>query len=443
VTEGLIILGFFALVALVAVGILLWELHRARTRGRRMVPRLLVAAMLLTSTLAGVSIALDGIEGPHALSLLMLLSLVGLLAVAGLACVFGRAGERVATVLVIAALAGWGGYLAAGYGEDDRDQAWHRWHLEAIQGQLQEIRRGLEEFKQAYGRFPTNDEGLAVLPQFASRFAFHFRRTVDCEPGDLPGLSMSRAHILWDSLNYRHVREAVTAGELPTSEEELRRRLDAVPWRGDSQFSQTVAGEVAFGRGGEAFLLREGQVLSPWWMPHVYENRQGLSAGSFAGSPADGDSARRYSIELDDQVYVSSVGGQVYAEDLERLWWTDVSWRAFGVSLILLAGVLVLLLRRVGALAALGALALVASALGGVGLDSMSRITCYAMMELFGRRSTEMVARREKLLRKHRDAGVISRQTYEKALASMKLPAGSPPTTMAEPRNDGADSASD
>ena len=69
-----------------------------------------------------------------------------------------------------------GAYLIAGYGQDDRGQWWLRSHLTIIRDQLDGLRNHLRRHKEAHGRYPTNDDGLAVLDNFEARFTVYFYR---------------------------------------------------------------------------------------------------------------------------------------------------------------------------------------------------------------------------------------------------------------------------
>jgi len=441
-SDALIVYGFFGLLILAALVVLAWDLRCARGRRLRIKPCLVVGAMVLVAVLGGVSAALYGAESMVSFGVRSAEPVAVLSAIVGTVCIFTPKARRVGALLLIVPLAGWGAFLAAGYGEDDRSQAWLRRHEAIVGNLLGEIKGALLAFRQAHGRFPTNDEGLAVLPEFASSFTFGVYLDAGAGPDEIPSLPTWFGRQLWSDPRDVLSRYKASHGS-PKNEEELLAALDLYRPAEDPADSVRYETKVAITSRPSVFPLRKGQVLSPWWMPYVYENRRGLPAEGFAGSPADTDTARRYSVKVGEYVYVSSIGGQVNADALDRLWWADAGWRAFGGCLVLLAAVLVVLLRSSKGKVALGTVALLLSSSAGVGLHKLSWVTCYLMMPMFSYRSPEMVARREALLRKHRDTGVIGRETYEKALAAMRLTGDRPTTAPGETRNDPGDSASD
>ena len=150
----------------------------------------------------------------------------------------------------------------------------------------------------------------------------------------------------------------------------------------------------------------------------MYENRNGLEPAKFAFSPANGDTKRRYSVLVDEGVYVYSLDGQVCAETLDKLWWEDIGPVIVGLSMIAAALVATIMLfvaggRRI-AIAAMVTPALLGGFFGSI------RSTCYAMDPLFSRRDPKMVVQQKDLLDKYRVSGIISEETYRKSLAGIE-----------------------
>ena len=68
----------------------------------------------------------------------------------------------------------------------------------------------------------------------------------------------------------------------------------------------------------------------------------------------------------------------------------------------------------------LGIFAVIPGILLGETLTTMNRATCYVMSRLFSHRSPEMVSFQMKLLDKYREHGVISEETYQRALSATR-----------------------
>jgi hypothetical protein len=335
---------------------------------------------------------------------------------------------------VVVPLAALGGYLAAGYGSsDERAEWWRQRHLDVLQEQLGALKRHLRDYREAQGRYPSNDEGLAALDDFEARTTIYLYRRKEHHnwlrgpmSGGREGLWFARRAVgdlcrrmqTSDSEDARKMLEAFTGASTVPLEQSRLAELEG----------EEVAVELAVGHGDELFVLSRAGVLSPWLIPYVYDNRTGAPASAFAGSPAD-DGDERYSVEVAAGVYVWSVGRRMYAEEIRALWW-ERNWPRFvGAGMLLAAGVLlaVMLLpsnsgRAVGLVAALG------SGAGGFLCGSL-RVSCYIMAPMFSRRDPKMVARRRNLLEKHRGRGVISEATYRKAVSALERSPATQPTT--------------
>ncbi|MEI7834832.1 MAG: hypothetical protein WCK05_00300, partial [Planctomycetota bacterium] len=204
--------------------------------------------------------------------------------------------------------------------------------------------------------------------------------------------------------------------DIPPEEDMLGWAPFTRDWSGAQSENQAV--EVGIGKSDDLYILSPAGVVSPWLIPYVYENRRGCDAKAFADSPADKDIRRRYSVQVDEGVYVSCVGGESVAADYDRRWRHWICWKILGGSLMagaftFLALLVRVSLRKTAAGIVGGFLLLLSSASTGV----VFQVTCYAMLPPFSRRSFAIVSRRMELLEKHRAAGVINAATYEKTKA--------------------------
>ena len=325
--------------------------------------------------------------------------------------------RKVVFVVLIVALGGIGAWLVAGYGRDDRGQWWLRSHLEIVQDQLADLKDHLQAYRAAHGRYPTNDEGLAALDNFESRFKAYLRRHPDDSPDEPAVFDGARQRDFWQAsksvvqeARRRHGRAPRAAGEL------FGTPGDDLLGGGAAQL-QTV--QVAVTKRDNVLLLSPAGVLSPWQLPYVYENRSGHDAAAFADSPAERDEKGRFSVRVDEGVHVSSVGGEHCAKRLDALRRADMRTRLIGGGLILLAVVLVALLFRAKA-GIMGLVALLASGGAGVGAHALGHATCYVMSPMFRRRDPKMVVRQKELLQRFHAAGAIGDATYRKSLSAIE-----------------------
>lgn len=342
--------------------------------------------------------------------------------------------RKLLILIVIAATAGTGAFLATGYGQDNRSESWVRSHLAVIQDQLSSLAKHLRQHRDSHGQYPTNDQGLAALDNFESRFMVTFHRPADGLLADGLGADAPwRFERFW----WETSREAITEyrgreGHPPRNAEEFSQTRLGLNFESNrSDDSPGVPIEIAIGADNNVFVLDHAGVLSPWRLPYVYENRKGLDARLFDGSPADSDHKRLYSTQVDDGVFIYSVGGQIFAQRLDQMWWERNTPRMIGGGLLLAAFVLTaLLLRSSKKAAGAGLIVLIASGAAGAGMHLASHTTCYVMSPLFHRRDAAMVDKQRQLLDKYHQSGVLGDEAYRKALAAIQQgpatqPAGS------------------
>ena len=188
---------------------------------------------------------------------------------------------------------------------------------------------------------------------------------------------------------------------------------------------------LAVGRGDYVFVLSQAGPLSPWMVPYVYENRNGLDPALFADSPADEDEQRQYSVEVDDGVYVYSLHAKPEAETLNATRRQQRRVRVVGWTLVLVgvgSFVALVCVSWKGALASLAALFVAALT------SPLLEPSCYAMAmsPLFDRRDPEIMAQRRELLDKYHSRGVIGDAAYAKSLAALEPRPTTQPTTTQE-----------
>ena len=193
--------------------------------------------------------------------------------------------------------------------------------------------------------------------------------------------------------------------------------------------AEAVEFESAIGKNDSLFILSPAGILSPWRVPYVYENRNGLDPSLFADSPAHADGECRYSIRVDEGVYVSVVGGERHVERYNRAWWAHHSPSVWGIGLLagaLVSVVVLLLISWKLSLTGLlvGAASAACAALPGVATGA----SCYIMTPLFSRDPREMIALQKDLLQKYHGRGVISDATYQKAMAAIEAVPMTPPS---------------
>lgn len=321
-------------------------------------------------------------------------------------------------VLFIAGLSATGAFLASGYGTNEFGQSRQQRGLRVIQEQLADLRELLLDYRKQHGSYPTNDEGLAALDNFESRFKVPLYNAYPTSPDESLMYILSHGDF-WEYSLQVSLHTKAARGRFPKGPRDLSPPLEFYsPRQSSKNEPPPVEVELAVGKKGSVFVLGASGVLSPRLLPFVYENRNGLDPAKFAFSPANGDTKRRYSVLVDEGVYVYSLDGQTCAETLDKLWWEDVGPVLIGLPLLAAALVAATVLFFAGgrklALAALVVPALVGS------LPGVIRFTCYAMDPLFSHRSPAMVAQQKDLLEKYRAAGVISEETYRKSLAAVE-----------------------
>ncbi|MBI5360084.1 MAG: hypothetical protein HZA48_05820 [Planctomycetes bacterium] len=165
------------------------------------------------------------------------------------------------------------------------------------------------------------------------------------------------------------------------------------------------------------------EILSPWLIPYVYENRNGLKPAVFRDSPA----SDKYgiSIKVDDGIFVYSPAAIVFNRYYKMLLYELYAVRLISAGLPIFF--LILLMRhtpkrRLNKLPPKRPSLLKKLAGISIFLISMfagtipNQITCYVMIHFSRYKHPEMAAEYVSLLNKYRDNGVITEATYQKRL---------------------------
>jgi len=318
-----------------------------------------------------------------------------------------------------------GGFLLLWPYQDDRSLWWYRCHLETLDSQLQGLKELLQDYKCRHERYPTNDEGLAALDNYESRFILtYYRNREESRWNTSSGFCSDGRSRLWGQASKESLEEYRNAhGRTPQTADEFRRTRLGMGFGERMPSNETEAQptkvEIGIDRRCNVFLLDRSGVLSPWLLPYLYENRAGCRTDAFQGALADGD-RWGYSVKVDDGVYVSSTGGYLYAQEHNRTWWERNGPRFFGGLLLLCGGAVAVygvfrarLARPLWAVAAV-----VPGFLVGGFFHAMNSATCYIMSEIFSRRTPKMVSLQLELLEKYRAQGVISEETYRRAASA-------------------------
>jgi hypothetical protein len=313
---------------------------------------------------------------------------------------------------------------------------WREDHLTVIQEQMAQLKELTLEYGKAHGRYPTNDEGLAALDTFISRFNITLYRATDsnglfvydsCRP---PLGFLSHLKIFAEVLRKE-------PGHLPAPGQAAPRFMPNLfseePKKPERPY-QAFAAELAVAKNGEVYIITPGGIDSPWLLPYIYENRNGLDSSAFAHSPVNRDAAGRYSVRVDDGVYIYSAGGESYARVVfvQRVW--AIALLAASLAMFITAIVYAVknvrqARRRVVAFSSSWN-AVFGTVLAAGVIAVINTPMCYAMIPLFSVHEPKMAARQRELLDKYRAAGVISEETYRKSLAAVEpVKAQEPPAT--------------
>jgi len=243
---------------------------------------------------------------------------------------------------------------------------WYENHFDKIHKDLNKVRSALTEFRKRHGRYPSNDEGLIAVKDLS--------KPVDPEDITLR-VSLSRRY--------------------PSNE-----------------LLKSAAGP-----------------LSAWEVPFVYENRRGIDPEKFAHSPVEEDHAGRYSLEVDDGIYIYSVGGWELSREYDGFltkMYLEI-WGTRSLFLVLLIIYLIFSYRSrakkvqqiwfTATKVAAKILLLLLSFFTGMASGS---VTCYIMMYFDREKRPNLTAKYCTLLEKYKERGIIKEEAYQTLLETLK-----------------------
>jgi hypothetical protein len=313
----------------------------------------------------------------------------------------------------------------------DGRRTWHsEGELEVIQAHLPVLKALLKDYADQTGHYPTTNEGLSPLislfdTQITITHIGRWEMPYEQQRGwwapsrqlGRGALGFQRGIILQqivhpeDRLAILSAKEMSDFRPLPSSDDggEI-----TVVWRehGDELEYLLVADDAG--------------IYSPSLLPFMYENRRGLRPELFGDSPANEDANRRFSIEVDDGIYVYSLLGRELIAELRaaQLW----AWGLASAGVACLLGALVLVFwPRPGKAGRLGMW--LAVVVGSIVFGTAGRTTCYIMAPLFYRRRPEIIAQQRKLLDEYHERGVINDETYARLVRGTEGGPGQPATT--------------
>ena len=345
----------------------------------------------------------------------------------------GRSIPYVAMSILLAAV---GGFLAAGYGGDDRELAWTKRHLKVIPEQLSVLKTHLVRYNEVHGRYPTNDEGLAALDNFETRLDMHLFRMIGAGENDVPSSYYTSPGKPW-GMRKDMVRgfRAQKGGRGSEARVSLKYQFsDWLEFEGDQHLPkdrEVTTVTMAISDQNDIFPLSPAGVLSPWWLPYTYENRVGLDVAKFEGSPANDDPKRLYSIRVDEGIYLCAVDGKEWVAEANRQWWVRNGPRCLGGVMLFAAVGLLVAATRVskGRIPVIGAVLALFFAGMGVAANNLPHATCYVMSPLFSRRTPQMAVRQKALLDAYHSRGVISNAVYQRSVAALAVPVTTRPAS--------------
>ncbi len=342
----------------------------------------------------------------------------------------------VARLLITGLLLGLGGIclLAAVYNAQANESNRRSFplHLSAYQCSIEEhlapmlpLVDLLHEYAATHGRYPSNDEGLAPLAKL-----FDTQITIThvgpwmlnewSNPYDTFGEARELLTII---TRYADARElsldeplticAEEIGYFPYAEDGGELRL---VWRGSNDDPERF------------FIIDHAGVYSVWKYPFMYENRRGLPAEAFANSPVNDDPEGKFSIEVDDGIYLYSVNAWGAARHVPELGVIRPVWSmAITGGILVTAGLVTLVLPWRGHGSTWGGLCLLgASFLGMFIVIPTARTGCYEVMMPIPPRDPEMIAYQKQLLDQYHARGVINDEAYARLVRAAEASPGQP-----------------
>ena len=125
--------------------------------------------------------------------------------------------------------------------------------------------------------------------------------------------------------------------DLKSSEEEIEDFFQSLRSARQGHSPDRPTFTVATSVSDTAFPISEAGVYSHWLIPYVYENRRGLDPSQFAGSPADRDHGRWYSVQADEGIYAYSVGAMIRSREHAPHMLKCYGWMGITLAVVLVS----------------------------------------------------------------------------------------------------------
>jgi len=303
---------------------------------------------------------------------------------------------------------------------DDRNVEFpHRWWK--LHGQyLDGVAMVVAKYKDVHGHYPDNNQGIHDLDTFDVRFDASLlpRESNSALPARDPANFFNRQidTFFWHRISEEIRRYRVDPGLVPQNGISLNYGPFLVTGGDDlSSLDDERRVQVAISQNDCFYLLGPNCVYDPSITPYVYENRNGLDAKLFANSIANSDPGRKFSREVAQGVYVYSYNARHYYET----YWSRLLVRrgriyGFGGLAMGLFVVAAFRARRYR----LGLMPFLFPVVGAIltfGASSGVWMTCYVPSSMPWRNPKDLDAQK-RLLEQFRDSGVITPETYGKAM---------------------------
>jgi len=302
---------------------------------------------------------------------------------------------------------------------DDRDveftRRWWQLHDQYLDG----LAAAVAKYKDVHGRYPDNNQGLRDLDTFEARFDASVipRERGSAPPARDPANFFERQihTFFWHQVSEDIMRYRADPGLMPQNGISLNYGPFLVTGDDLSFEPNERRVQVAITRNNCFYLLGPNGVYDPSITPYGYENRNGLDGKLFADSITNSDPRHKFSREVADGVYVYSYNARHY---YETYWGRLVARRGriygFGALALGLWVVAVYRARKYR----LGKASLVFPAVGAIlalGFSHATWATCYLPSSM-PRRNPKDLDAQKRLLEQFRDSGVITAETYGKAM---------------------------
>jgi len=242
--------------------------------------------------------------------------------------------------------------------EDDRLLWANNQHLQIIEHQLAGLKDALVTYRNTHGKYPDNNEGLTVLDSFEARiklFLYVSPESLHETFGRGDTFIPSNIDERWWASVDRSLREfrSMHDGRAPTNMDEfctlwIGRRCNMF-----KEFSKYGTGqgaylstEIAIDKSNNIFILSDAGILTPWTDPYIYENRTKGDQKRFGHSIVSSDKHRRFSIKVDNGIYVCSVGAYYRTKDYDSQLWERYGPRVIACIPVFAIAILGCVLRR-------------------------------------------------------------------------------------------------